>query len=133
MADQSIIINLGDAFLLDIPNTGNEHLYIAIAQTSDDQYLFVNITTLRKSSENVCILEPGAGVPSFVRHKSAIAYNYAREMNAKQLASCITQGSPTPKDSCSTDILKKIQQGGLNSKRLKRKLKEALKKFLENT
>jgi hypothetical protein len=38
----SITINLGDAFLLDTP-PNSEHLYIAIAQTSDTDYLFVNV------------------------------------------------------------------------------------------
>ena len=41
----SISINLGDAFLLDTPPYG-EHLYIAIAKTSENKYLFVNVTAL---------------------------------------------------------------------------------------
>lgn len=126
----SITINLGDAFLLDIPATGNEHLYIAIAKITDDKYLFVNVTTPRSNSETTCILKPGSGVPSFIKHESAIAYQYAREMDAVQLAQLITKGSRVPKDSCSSAILAQIQQGGLISKRLPRKYKNALKRFL---
>jgi hypothetical protein len=132
MTESSITINLGDAFLLDIPTTGNEHLYIAIAKTTDEQYLFVNVTTRRANSETTCILNPGVGVPSFVKHESVIPYNFAREMNAEDLESLITEGSPIPKESCSPDILKEIQQGGLISKRLPKKLKTVLKEFLEN-
>lgn len=69
----SITINLGDAFLIDTPPNG-EHLYIAIAQTSGINYLFVNVTTRRNSSETTCILLPGSGVPSFIVRESVVAY-----------------------------------------------------------
>jgi hypothetical protein len=129
----SITLNLGDAFLLDTP-PNSEHLYIAIAQTSGSNYLFVNVTTRRPNSEPnseaACVLMPGSGVPSFVVHESVIAYQYAREINATQLAGLITVGSPIPKGSCSAAVLAQIQQGGLASRRLKNKYKTALKAFL---
>ncbi|MCW6050298.1 hypothetical protein K4039_09420 [Lyngbya sp. CCAP 1446/10] len=125
----SIIINLGDAFLLDTP-PNSEHLYIAIAQTSESSYLFVNVTSRRPNSEDACILLPGSGVPSFIIRESVIDYQYAREMNATELARLITAGSPIPKGSCSVAVLAQIQQGGLVSKRLKNRYKVALKGFL---
>ncbi|AFY79894.1 hypothetical protein [Oscillatoria acuminata] len=125
----SITINLGDAFLLDTPPNG-QHLYIAIAQTSETSYLFVNVTSYRASSEDACILEPGPGVPSFISRKSVIAYRFAREMNATQLAQLITPDSPIPKGSCSAVVLEQIQQGGLVSRRLPNKYKTALRAFL---
>ena len=125
----SIIINLGDAFLLDTP-PNSEHLYIAIAQTSESSHLFVNVTSRRPNSEDACILLPGSGVPSFIIRESVIAYQFAREMNATELAGLITAGSPIPKGSCSVAVLAQIQQGGLVSKRLKNKYKVALKGFL---
>lgn len=131
----SIAINLGDAFLIDTPNKDkglkSEHLYIAIAQTSESKYLFVNVTTRRNSSESACVLFPGSGVPSFIVHESVIAYQYAREIDATELAGLITVGSPIPKGSCSPTVLAKIQQGGLVSKRLMNKYKTSLKAFLE--
>lgn len=45
----SIAINLGDGFLINTPPNG-EHLYIAIAQTSEILYLFVNVTSGYHSS-----------------------------------------------------------------------------------
>ncbi|MEG5137657.1 MULTISPECIES: hypothetical protein [unclassified Microcoleus] len=125
----SIIINLGDAFLLDTP-PNSEHLYIAIAQTSESSYLFVNVTSRRPNSEDACILLPGSGVPSFIIRESVIDYQYAREMNATELARLITAGSPIPKGSCSVAVLAQIQQGGLVSKRLKNRYKVALKSCL---
>ena len=38
----NIPINLGDAFLIDTPPHG-QHLYIAIAKTVNNKYLFVNV------------------------------------------------------------------------------------------
>ena len=125
----SIPINLGDAFLIDTPPNG-EHLYIAIAQTSNSDYLFVNVTSRRPNSETACILVPGSDVPSFIVRESIVAYQFAREMNASQLAGLITVNSSIPQGSCSLAILAKIQQGGLTSKRLKNRYKAALKSFL---
>lgn len=125
----SIIINLGDAFLLDTP-PNSEHLYIAIAKTSGDKYLFVNVTSRRPKSETACILLPGLGVPRFIVRESVIAYQFAREMDATELAKLITIGSPIPKGSCSVTVLEQIQQGGLVSKRLKKKYKKSLRTFL---
>ncbi len=103
----SIIINLGDAFLIDTPPNG-EHLYIAIAPTSEDKYLFVNVTSRRTNSETVCILFPGLGVPNFIVRESVIAYQYAREMNAATLAKLITPDSSIPKGTCSPTVLAQI-------------------------
>jgi hypothetical protein len=125
----SIPINLGDAFLINTPPNG-QHLYIAIAQTSETHYLFVNVTTRRSNSETSCILIPGLDVPNFIKSKSVVAYQYAREMNAIDLASLITAGSPIPKGSCSDTVLARIQQGGLASRRLRNRYKIALKSFL---
>ena len=96
----SITINLGDAFLLDTP-PNSEHLYIAIAQTSESNYLFVNVTSRRPNSEVACVLLPGLGVPSFIVRESVIAYQFARKINATELTGLITVGSPIPKGSCS--------------------------------
>lgn len=125
----SLTINLGDAFLIDTPPNG-EHFYIAIAKTSENRYLFVNVTSRRRNSEVSCILTPGSDVPSFIVRESVVAYQYAREMDATELASLITIGSPVPKGSCSATTLEKIQNGGLASKRLMNKYKTALKAFL---
>ncbi len=125
----SITINLGDAFLLDTP-PNNEHLYIAIAQTSESSYLFVNVTSRRPKSEAACVLLPGSDVPSFIVRESVIAYQFAREMNATELAGLITAGSSIPKGTCSVAVLTQIQQGGLVSKRLTNRYNTAVKAFL---
>ena len=126
----SIPIHVGDAFLLDTPPNG-EHLYIAIARLSENDYLFVNASSRRSGSETACVLLPGPGVPSFIGRESVILYQFARELDATELTDLMTAGSPIPKGTCSVAVLEQIQQGGLISKRLKKKYKTALKAFLE--
>ena len=124
----SITIHLGDAFLLNTP-PNREHLYIAIAQTSESDYLFVNVTSRRPDSESTCVLLPGADVPGFIVRESVIAYQFAREISATELAGLITVGS-LPKGVCSAAVLAQMQQGGLLSKRLKNRYKASLRTFL---
>jgi len=126
----SININIGDAFLLETPPNG-QHLYIAIASTTDNKYLFVNLTTRKSQSETGCILQPNlTGMPSFIKVESVIAYQYAREMDAHQLDLEICMGSRIPKCTFPPDILSQIQQGGIFSNRIELRHKRSLKLFL---
>lgn len=122
-------INLGDSFLLETPPTGM-HLYFAIAQISEDLYLFVNATSPRHKSETVCILQPGSDVPPFIEHESVIAYNYAREISCDEISKIIFGKPHLVKGSCSATVLRDIQLGGVSSKRLKNKYKTVLKNLL---
>jgi hypothetical protein len=104
-----ININLGDAFLLETPPNG-QHLYIAIAPTLENKYLFVNLTTRKSCSETACILQPNTtGMPSFIKTESVIAYQYAREIDTCQLNLEICVGSRIPKCTFPSDILSQIQ------------------------
>ncbi|MBS9394057.1 MAG: hypothetical protein HEQ29_13225 [Dolichospermum sp. LBC05a] len=125
----SISINIGDVFSIDTPPNG-QHFYVVIAKTSGNKYLFVNLTDKKNNFERVCVLAPDPSVPSFIKKESVIAYYFTREMDANDLAICITSSSPIPKDCLSADIVLQIQQGGLISKKLKNKYKTALKEFL---
>jgi len=128
----SIKINLGDAFLLETPPNG-QHLYVAIAPTTNGKYLFANLTTRRPNSETACILLPNAtGMPSYVRAESVIAYgsNFIRELDANQLDSQICVGSNRPKCTFPPDILTQIQLGGLKSKRLPKMYREYIRSAL---
>jgi hypothetical protein len=121
MADVSI--KLGDIFLVNTPI--KPHYFIAIAETSQNKYLFVAVITRKPKSELACVIEPCPQSPSFIIKESVIDYRYGREMNAKQLATAI--GNNSFRECCSPEILKEIQQGGIKSTRLKNKYKNILK------
>ena len=125
----SVSIRLGAAFLIKTPPKG-KHLYVAIAKTTKTRHLFVSINSRQPKSENVCILKPGPDVPDFIVHESVVNYRFARELTAKDLAKLIPADSRTVKGYCSYEVLKRIQEGGLASKRLKNRHKIALKDFM---
>ena len=126
----NISIGLGDAFLIQTPPKA-QHLYVAIAKTSTTHYLFVSIKSRQPKSETVCILEPGPDGPDFIMKESVINYRFARELNAKDLVKLMPTGNRAAKGRCSYKVLKRIQAGGLASKRLKNRYKHALKDFLD--
>ena len=123
MADLSI--QLGDIFLINTPN--KPHYFVAIAQTSNNKFLFVSVIAKKPKSESACVLQPGIETPSFIVKESTIDYRYAREMNIKQLFAVLATDSF--KYCCSSKILEQIRQGGLKSKRLKNKYKNILKQY----
>lgn len=102
-----ITIQMGDAFLISTPPSG-AHLYIAIAPTADNRYLFINVTTRRRKSESVCILMPGPDVPPFIKKESVVAYKYALELSPQALALVVMPNSPIPKGVVSASVLKQI-------------------------
>ncbi|MEM1251402.1 MAG: hypothetical protein AAGI69_03130 [Cyanobacteria bacterium P01_H01_bin.21] len=134
----SLSIRLGDAFLIKTPPKG-KHLYVAIApaltgqfaKTTKTRYLFVSINSRQLKSETVCILKPGPDVPDFIVHESVVNYRFARELTAKDLAKLMPPGSRSVRGYCSNAVLKRIQTGGISSKRLKNRYKLALKDFME--
>ncbi|NJL52551.1 MAG: hypothetical protein HC930_10615 [Hydrococcus sp. SU_1_0] len=123
MADVSI--KLGDIFLVNTPI--KSHYFIAIAETSHNKYLFVTVITKKPKSELACVIKPSPQSPSFIIKESVIDYRYGREMNVKQIATAI--GDNSFRECCSPEILREIQQGGIESKRLKNKYKNILKQY----
>lgn len=124
-----ININLGDAFLLETSNI--PHLYVAIAPTENDKYLFVNLTTRRESSDIACILHPSRiGMPSFVKVETVIAYWAARIIDSRQLLIDIREGSPVPYCRFPSDILLDIQMGAVNSEEIDPMYARLVKGFL---
>ena len=90
--------------------------------------IFVTVITKKPKSELACILQPSSESPNFIVKDSVIDYRYAREMNSKQLIIAINCNSF--RECCSPEILRKIQQGGIKSKRLKNKYKKILKNII---
>ena len=125
----SLSIRLGDAFLINTPPKG-KHLYIAIAKTTKTRYLFVSINSRQPKSETICILEPGPDVPDFIVHESVVNYRFARELTIKDLSKLMPPGHRSTRGYCSNAVLKRIQTGGLTSKRLKNRYKSALRDFM---
>jgi len=118
------MLNIGDTFLLATP-PNDMHLFIVIASFQHGNYLCVNITTLRHNSDTSCILQ--SGDHPFIKHDSVINYKGAQELNPLEIPNLTKNGKFYKRTAISSTILKKIQYGGINSKRLKKKFKKVLK------
>lgn len=123
-------MNIGDTFLLPTPPNGS-HLFFAVAQTEDGKYLCFSATTRNSGSEDVCILTPDSGTPSFIIRDSAIVYKHPKEIHPNTYARLVSNGQCIPQERCSPDIVKKIQIDALKSKKIARKYKEIIKYFLD--
>ncbi|MFA9202061.1 MAG: hypothetical protein ACEQSC_00720 [Candidatus Nanopelagicaceae bacterium] len=124
MADLSI--KLGDVFLVETPI--KPHYFIAIAETGNNKYLFVPVITKKPKSELACVIKPSPQSPSFIVKESVIDYRYAREINVKELFKVTDINSS--RECCSPEILEEIKRGGVQSKRLKNRYKDILKRFV---
>ncbi|MGB3515974.1 MAG: hypothetical protein WBA43_05925 [Elainellaceae cyanobacterium] len=123
-------MNVGDTFLLPTPPNGN-HFFFAIATTPEGNYLCVNATTLKPTSDQACILRPGANAPRFIKRDSAIAYSRAREISPTVYARLVATRQCVPKGTCSPQILGQIQQGALASRQIKKRHKQIVRDFLK--
>ena len=90
----------------------------------------MSVSTLRRKSDTSCILIPGEDLPGVIVTESIIQYKFAREMEIQELCLLSLGGSPVIQDSCSPELLVRIQQSGLESKQLKHRLKKLLREFL---
>ena len=114
-------MNMGDSFLMPTP-PNNYNLFVAICPLQNGNILCVNVTTQHPNSDTSCILQNGDH--NFITHDSVIDYKHAREINPTSNPHAIQ------KNPFSANVLKKIQDGGVASKRLKNKYKKELKSFM---
>ncbi|ETR69586.1 MAG: hypothetical protein OMM_09469 [Candidatus Magnetoglobus multicellularis str. Araruama] len=122
-------LSIGETFLLSTP-PNDMHLFVVIAPTQNGNYICVNVTTKRNNSDTSCVLQ-SCDHP-FINHDSVINYKRAREINPATIHNLINNGNCYRRTPVSADVLYRIQQGGINSTRLKKKLKKALRKYLNN-
>lgn len=80
----------------------------------------VNITTLRSHSDRTVILRKGDH--PYILHDSVVSYQDAQELSVVKIQAQIDRGWPQC-DSCSDELLKKVQAGLLASPFTKKSIK----------
>jgi hypothetical protein len=106
----------------------NEHLYFVISDKCDDgTVLAVNLTTLRKYSDNSCIL--GVSDHISINRPSCIMYRKAIAVNGEAILNSIMTRNFSPAPPVSSKTLKKIQDGAKKSKQLPYKFKKYFSYF----
>lgn len=107
------MINVGFTFLAPNVQYSTQHLHIIIAITDNDRALFVNITTRKANKDDTCVIKTGEH--RFIRHDSVINYGDAKDAPIIKIKEAIEMNLFTPHDPVSTELLKRIQIGALNS------------------
>lgn len=122
------MLRCGDTFLIPKKVDQVEHLWIILTEPDPRtrEAACVNISTLRDSSEKTVILR--VGDHKFVRHDSVIFYADARILDLSKVEELLNKPQGlfvcSIHDPCSPDLLKKVQEGLLKSRRVKKEIKE---------
>jgi hypothetical protein len=75
-------------------------------------------------SENACLLKQGDH--PFIDHDSYVDYRFTRVEQVDHLQKRLQEGAFIEKDPCSPELIKKIIQGALKSRRISREYKRIL-------
>jgi hypothetical protein len=119
------------------PQTGHKHLFaIMLDPVKLDGYgekpcvLLACVTSVKEGLpiESLCLLKPGDH--PFIEHDSYVDYRFTRLESVDHLQAGIRDGVFIEKAPCSPDLIKKIVQGALQSKRISREHKRILEQVL---
>jgi hypothetical protein len=104
----------GDCFLAG--NEEEEKLHLRIIATPpepDGCVIVVSVTTRRRTSETLVKLQPGDH--PFIRQESTVAYRYAEITWLQNINAAIASGAAKAREPISAELLRRIQDGLLES------------------
>lgn len=120
------------------PREGHKHLFAVMLEPTvvDGGYgskpivLLACVTSVINGTptEDTCLL--GKGDHPFIEHDSFVDYRFTRIEQADVVQKRVQEGVFIEKDACSAEVLKKIIQGALKSRRIDRELKRILEQVL---
>jgi hypothetical protein len=114
----------GDAFFfVDVPD---RHLWIIISnpEIDADRVLFLSLTSLDVTKENVCVILPGEH--PFITHQTCVYYRDIKEASLITLLRLRDAGRLRLTDPVSAELLRRIREGISLSKEVKFKYIEFL-------
>ena len=122
------MLRCGDTFLL--PKLSNlvEHLWIIITEPEPETHkaACVNITTRQRHSEATVILQPQEH--PFITRESVVYYVDAKILDLNLVEEILNKGTTqftcAQHERCSPDLLRRVQQGLLESKLASNRIKE---------
>jgi len=103
----------GDTFLIEDEDGPESHLWIVITPPSEGEVVIVSVTSSRKKSETLVTLNKGDH--PFIEHDSVIAYRYSRIVTTESIETAIRNGTARRREAVSAKLLKRAQEGLLES------------------
>lgn len=125
---EQLMLSCGDTFLIPKSSDQIEHLWILV--TEPDPVTFeavcVNVTSSAGRYETIVTLRPGDH--PFIKHESVVLYADAKKLDVRNIeaalnAQCLTIVCKL-QSRCSSQLLKRIQEGLLQSKTTPKGIKE---------
>jgi hypothetical protein len=113
-------LEAGDTFFL-AGGAADRHLRVVVSNPAADpeHVLFVSITSYDVTKEDACLLD--VGDHPFVKHKSCIAYGFAKDAPLATLLSLLSAGQLRMSDPVSEPLLERIRRGISLSRDIKQK------------
>lgn len=110
-------MNPGDTFILK-DRSVDSHLWIVVSEPAIDpeRVLFVSMTSYDITKEKVCLLD--IGDHPFIKHRTCIAYDFARLAPLTTLVALRDRGLLTMNEPVSVELLDRIRQGISLSRRI---------------
>ena len=107
----------GDTFTLKDKSV-DSHLWVIVSDPAVDaeRVLFVSMTTYDVTKEKVCLLD--VGDHPFVKHRTCIAYDFAKVAPVHALITLRDQGHLSMGQPVSDELLERIRQGISLSRRI---------------
>ncbi len=105
------------------------HLWVVVSKSANKDVVCFNVTTYKDDSDKACIIE--AGEHDFIKHKSVIYYAeghaYPEQTLDRVLKGDFVVGY------VSDGLLKRIQQGALDSEETPQKLQALVQAYLNDS
>jgi hypothetical protein len=113
-------MNCGETLLMPLRGPFKAHLWIVVTQPVNNQCVIVSLTTLREDRDQTLILNTGDH--PFIDRASTILYADAQLANDISLMAQISEGRATPRQACTPEVLRLIQDGILRSPHTKKNI-----------
>jgi hypothetical protein len=110
-------VKAGDTFTLKDKSV-DSHLWVIVSDPTVDEerVLFVSMTSYDVTKEKVCLLD--VGDHPFIKHKTCIAYDFAKVAPLKTLIALRDQGHLSMGQPVSDELLERIRLGVSLSRRI---------------
>jgi len=119
-------LNCGDTFLTSDEDDELFHLWIVVTPPSPEGVVItVCVCTRLRKHEPLVILRPGDH--PFIQHESVIAYNFSKVRRVEDIERAIKSKMAKPREPASPNLLKRAQDGLLDSERTPNGVKWAFK------
>jgi len=97
----------------DIPGGTKPHLFVCLTEAfgNPEKVVLVNLSSARgyRFEDHTVVLEPGDH--PYIKHKSYVAFGYARKALVEKLNSRITEGSAELREEVSEEVFERILDG----------------------